>query len=97
MENRNYPDEKVERMLTKEMRWYQTCPISDLTDAVFTDDEAAVEDDVRFHAFEDEYGWEDWMGYFTDAEDGEPFTEAEGNEIKKFLRMVWDESKIKEE
>lgn len=39
--------------------------------------------------FQAELGWQDWMNGFTDAEEGEEITEAEGNLIDDITRQAF--------
>ena len=43
----------------------------------------------EFELFSAELGWEDWMEDFTEAEEGEEFTEAEGMEIDGILKEIF--------
>ena len=43
----------------------------------------------EFRRYEDELGWQSWMEEFTDAEDGEPCSERELEEIHKIVIKAW--------
>lgn len=43
-----------------------------------------------FNLFVAEIGWEDWMNEFTDAEDGDPISEKESEEIDKILKQIFE-------
>lgn len=55
-------------------------------------DEAKKYDINEYNRFTDELGWEDWMNEYTEAEDGEEFTEAEGEAIEQELRAIFREA-----
>lgn len=40
----------------------------------------------EFELFKAEYGWEDWMNDYTEAEEDEPITEQEQEEIEEILK-----------
>lgn len=44
----------------------------------------------EFYDFVADVGWEDWMCDFTEAQDGEPITEEEAEEIDKVLKKLFD-------
>lgn len=46
----------------------------------------------EFRLFADELGWEDWMEDFTEADDGDEFTEAEADEINKILKEIFEKA-----
>ena len=51
----------------------------------------------EYSLFEAEYGWKDWMNDFTEAEEGEPCSEAEIERINVILQECFDEAHQEDE
>lgn len=47
--------------------------------------------------FIDETGWEDWMNDYTEAEEGEPISDRECNEIDEILTKIFNEAHYEDE
>lgn len=52
-------------------------------------EEAKEYEAYELDSFLAEIGWEDWMNGFTDAKEGDPISEEEGEEINKILKEIF--------
>jgi hypothetical protein len=52
-------------------------------------EEARRYDAEELNLYQAELGWQDWMNDFTEADDGEEFTEAEGKVIDEITEQIF--------
>lgn len=88
------PAEYVQRLIKKELKRIKG---KELKNMLRLNEETRVrlievakrynEDELQ--RFQDELGWEDWMNEFTEAGDGEEFTEAEGLLIDSITEEIF--------
>lgn len=49
-----------------------------------------IENGESFDLFCAEYGWQDWMNEFTDADEDEPISDEDSRRINDYMREIWD-------